>query len=228
VSPEQVVALARDTLMDGPYAAIEAREVEGPSDVMRARAVAYADPLDDLVLAQVWVDLGDGQELDPLPSIYSKGHILEPDATGAWVALDVAGLGSTILAPVLWLTGAVSCQSIGEGRHLVTVSVAEMIARAPELARDQVESALSMAQLDLLTTFDVTLTVDSGQRGVAALSTDIDWSEVLPDGARDHMELTLSLTERRAIAIPETIGSMPVERFMMILTAMAPKEGNGG
>lgn len=217
MTPEDIVAIARSMLSGGPYAVDDTvRSItsgaEGQGEVA-SKGRWYAHPAQDVVHGSISFDLGDDIEVPVTESLYTAGHIYHRDGQDDWVAIDVAGIASTVLGPIVWLTGTTGVGEIDQG-YRCSVDIAAILEHAPAGERDRLESALSMAGLDLLGTFDVDVRLD-GQRFREVLI-DTDWTDhSRGDGVVSHRaHLTIEQTEPQSIAIPSVDRTMAAEAYI--------------
>lgn len=214
--PEDIIAIARAMLAGGPFEVHDAvRSVtSGPEGLgeVASSGLWFAHPAEDVVQGSMTFDLGDDIEVPATESLYSAGQIYHRDGED-WVALDVAGIASTVLGPIVWLTGTTGVTKDDQG-FTCTVDVDSIVEHAPVVERDLLESALSMASLDLLGTFDIEVRVDGKCFREVTVAT--DWTgHHRGDGVIAHRAyLTIEPTGPRSIVVPSADRRMPADAYI--------------
>nr|BFF05414.1 hypothetical protein GCM10023233_03830 [Brevibacterium otitidis] len=203
----------------GPYSVREfltGTHMDGDTVIeVSSRAAAYADPRAELVMSTATFDLGDDTVVPPTVSLYADGHIYQQDSeSGQWIALDVGGLVSTVLLPLVMLTGTTGV--IGHGpRYRCTASPRVLTQRAKEARRRALDKALSAMSYDLVD--DVELVVDLHESFISRVELRATW---IPGSRGDGVISTRSVielegTQPQAVDIPDPAEFMDAEMYLM-------------
>lgn len=205
---DSIKQTAAHTLKSGPYRFQLLKKLfynEGGSITLGAsiESSGYCHPAELTTIEKLHFSLpGTGVQPEPQILIFINGKHYLQTSENEHIALSTAGLGTTCLAPIMWLDGVTTVQAISNSLYQIRISIPELLNSNTYTAGELLESLIE-AQIESDSFLTGSIEIQQDTLSEVNLTHEPEVKDQNNNFVRDETQLRLWPTAPKELVVPD-------------------------